>query len=77
MKARFWPGDSIWAASSADQLAATSSIRCASVTVATGTTVSGLQVKAAGYMLQGTFAITYKVNNKQYTQSMTMTRAVP
>ena len=44
---------------------------------ATGTTVSGLQVKAAGYMLQGTFAITYKVNNKQYTQSMTMTRAVP
>lgn len=44
---------------------------------ATGTTVAGLQVKAAGYMLQGTFAITYKVNNKQYTQSMTMTRAVP
>jgi Tfp pilus assembly protein PilV len=35
------------------------------------------QIKAAGYMMVGTFTITFSVNAKTYTESLTMVRAVP
>ena len=44
---------------------------------ASGATTSSAQIKAAGYMMKGTFAITFSMNAKSYTETLTVVRAVP
>lgn len=44
---------------------------------ANGTVAAYRQIEAAGYMLQGTFSITYKINNNTYTESLSVARSVP
>jgi len=43
----------------------------------TGVDSSSQNVQAAGYLLRVTFTIAYKVNNRSYSQSLTVARAVP
>jgi len=41
-----------------------------------GNATSAHAPAAAGWLLQGTFTITYQVNGKQYSQSLTVVRSV-
>jgi type II secretory pathway pseudopilin PulG len=42
-----------------------------------GTTTSTQNVEASGYMMQGKFTVNFKLNNRNYTESLTVLRAVP
>jgi prepilin-type N-terminal cleavage/methylation domain-containing protein len=46
------------------------------VSESTGTTAAQ-QITAAGYLLRGTFAISYQLNGRSYSQSLTVARSVP
>jgi Tfp pilus assembly protein PilE len=48
---------------------------CLPINMATGTTQSAPTLAAAGYMLQGTFSITYNVNGRTISQSITVARS--
>jgi hypothetical protein len=37
----------------------------------------GQQIKAAGYLMRGTFTVNFSLNSKNYSQSLTVVRAVP
>jgi Tfp pilus assembly protein PilE len=45
--------------------------------VTTGDVSASQSVEAAGYMLQATFTLTYTLNQKTYTESLTVARSVP
>jgi hypothetical protein len=43
----------------------------------TGAPSVGQQIKAAGYLMRGTFTVNFTVNSTSYSQSLTVVRAVP
>lgn len=47
------------------------------VNVSTGEVAAAQTVEAAGYMLQAKFTITYAINQRSYSQSLTVARSVP
>ena len=47
------------------------------VDASTGAVSSVQHVQAAGYLMRGTFTINFTLNSKNYTQSLTVVRAVP
>lgn len=43
----------------------------------TGAPSVGQQIKAAGYLMRGIFTVNFSLNSKNYSQSLTVVRAVP
>ena len=43
----------------------------------TGAMSDSQQIKAAGYLMRGTFTVSFSLNSKNYSQSLTVVRAVP
>jgi type II secretory pathway pseudopilin PulG len=47
------------------------------VNAATGADASVQTIQAAGYMMRGTFTVSFTINKKNYAESLTVLRAVP
>jgi hypothetical protein len=47
------------------------------VNATTGANATTQTIQAAGYLMRGTFAVDFTINNKHYSESLTVLRAVP
>ena len=62
--------------STSSQVPATVTRLVSNLDATTGAAVSGVTATAAGWMLQGTFTITYSINGRAQSQSITVARSV-